>query len=327
MTDSIDYRDWQGIKAFYAKLADLNHDGKLEKTDKYDEISIFNQQYSKVVGINDEITSDITARRDATNYEQFIVDPNPIVSTPDIKSQVDNFVQKSEDYSRVEKMISNEAQKRGVAIENIDIDYWTEKISNISQKYNIPEALLIAIIGQETNGKFTKQSDSNTGAGPMQITGISVKDFFPSKQNGWYDIYKSMNEELLNDILYKRDKNGNFLKDRKGDYILKYPTYKALRNACAQDDELGIKVGLLCFEMKYVKAVAQNEYGKATYANIPDVIDGIKSGEITLSEADNKGAIKTALKNYNSVFTTYATTVVDSLAQHGLDFEGVYFIK
>ena len=147
------------------------------------------------------------------------------------------------------------------------------------------------------------------------------------KENGWYNIYKNMNEELLNDILYKKDKNGNFIKDRKGDYILKYPTAKALRDACAKDDELGIQVGLLCFEMKYVKAVAQKKYGKATYANIPKVIDGIQAGEITLSENENKNAIKTALKNYNSVFQSYAATIVDSLEQHGLEFKDLYFIK
>ena len=322
MTNSIDYSSWKGLKALYARLADINKDGKLEKTDKFDEISIFNQQYFKAIAKEEEIANGfMVAKQDAIkSYKPNIIEPILV------KGKMENTAE-SQNNAKVTEMITNEAKKRGVNLENIDIEYWTEKISKAAVKYNIPEALLVSIIGQETNGTFKKNINSPNGAGPMQITGISVKDFFPSKQNGWYNIYKNMNEELLNDILYKKDKNGNFIKDRKGDYILKYPTPKALRNACAKDDELGIKVGLLCFEMKYVKAVAQKKYGKATYVNIPKIIKGIKSGEITLSENENKNVIKTALKNYNSVFKTYATTVIDSLSRHGLEFEDLYFIK
>ena len=323
MTDSIDYSSWKGMKAIIARLADANQDGKLEKTDKFDEISIFNQKYAKAMEFENDLKEKFTiAEQDAIkSYEPKILDKFYIQQKTEEKET--DAPQNPE----VTKMITNEARKRGVDINNIDIDYWTEKISDAAEKYNIPEVLLIAIIGQETNGKFTKNINSSTGAGPMQITGITVKDFFPSKGNGWTNIYKNMNEKLLNDILYKKDKNGNFIKDRKGDYVLKYPTPKALRDACTKDDELGIKVGLLCFEMKYVKAVAQKKYGKATYANIPKVIEGIKSGEITLNENENKNVIKTALKNYNSVFNSYAATVIDSLATHGLNFKDLYFIK
>ena len=323
MTDSIDYSSWKGLKALYARLADINKDGKLEKTDKFDEISIFNQQYSRAIEVEQEFAEKLMIlKQDAIkSYKPKIIEPIP-VEKPDMESGVKTLVN-----PEVSEMITNEAKKRGVNPDNVDIEYWSKRVSDAAEKYNIPEALLISIIGQETNGKFTKNINSSTGAGPMQITGITTKDFFPSKGNGWTNIYKSMNEELVNDILYKKDKNGNFIKDRKGDYVLKYPTPKALRDACAKDDELGIKVGLLCFEMNYVKAVAKKKYGKATYANIPKVIKGIKSGEITLNENENKNVIKTALKNYNSVFNSYAATVIDSLVTHGLNFKDLYFIK
>ncbi len=319
MTDSINYSDWKGIKAFLANLADLDHNGKLEKNSKFDEISIFNKQYSQIVDVEKYIQEQFIAKQDAIQIKR------PELFEPIQLHSNENTLDKAN--TEIANLITTEATNRGVNIQDIDVDYWVEKIVQVSKAYSIPKELLVSIIGQETNGKFNKNINSNTGAGPMQITGITVKDFFPSKENGWYNIYKNMNEELLNDILYKKDKNGNFIKDRKGDYILKYPTAKALRDACAKDDELGIQVGLLCFEMKYVKAVAQKKYGKATYANIPKVIDGIQAGEITLSENENKNAIKTALKNYNSVFQSYAATIVDSLEQHGLEFKDLYFIK
>ena len=326
-SNSIDYSAWFGLKALIAKSCDKDQNGKLEKTDKFDEISIFNAKYKEAIlqekdyhvakqdGIS-EYTPQVKEHKESTGE----VDP-------EIASKIKDAYAGSIEMSYVNNMINNEAQKRGVSLEDIDTNYWAEKIFSVAREYGVPAALLVSIIGQETNGKFTKNENSKNGAGHMQITQITVADFFPKAEGNWNNIYKQMNEDLLNDILYKKDKNGNFIKDRKGDYVLKYPTPKALRDACAKDDELGIKVGLLCFEMKYVKAVAQKKYGKATYANIPKVIDGIQAGEITLSENENKNAIKTALKNYNSVFQSYAATIVDSLEQHGLEFKDLYFIK
>ena len=240
-------------------------------------------------------------------------------------NKIENNIKNSNNTFKTDDMVKNEALKRKKELNENDIKYWSKKIDSVAKKFNIPEALLVSIIGQETN--FTKNINSSNGAGPMQVTLISVKDFFPTPKNDWNDIYKEMDEELLNDILYKKDNNGNFVKNNKGEYILQYSTPKELREACSTDDELGIKVGLLCFEMKYVKAVAEKKFGKATFANIPKIIKGIKDGSIKLSAAENKECIKTALKNYNSVFKTYANTLVDSLAMHGFKFEDLYFIK
>ncbi len=229
--------------------------------------------------------------------------------------------------TQVSDMIKEEASERGVNLTSEEIEYWAEIVKNVANKYNIPEALLVAIIGQETNGTFEKNINSSNGAGPMQITKISIKDFFPGEKGNWNNVYNMVNQELLNDILYQKDENGNFKKNANGEYILKYKSAAELRDACTKDDELGIKVGLLCFEMKYVKAVAQKKYGRATYANVPKTVIGIKSGDIRLSEQENKSAVEIALKNYNSVFDSYAGTVLDSLSRYGLDFKDLYFIK
>ena len=226
----------------------------------------------------------------------------------------------------VNSMILEEAKKRGVDKQSIDIAYWVEKIENVSEKYDVPPALLVSIIGQETNGKFDKNINSSNGAGPMQITTISIKDFFPEAKGNWYEIYKSMNADLLNDILYKKDEEGNFIKDAKGNNILKYASPQELRKACAENDELGMQVGLICFEMKYVKAVAKKEYGRATYANIPKVIKGLKEGFIILDENEQKDVVRSALKNYNSVYNSYPKAVIDSLSHYNFNYEDLSLI-
>ena len=232
--------------------------------------------------------------------------------------------QQKQYFDRVSSMIANEAKIQGIDLSQEDITYWAVKVDNISSKYDIPEALLISIIGRET--KFDKNVNSVNGAGPMQVVEISIRDFFPDAKGNWNSIYNQMNSKLLNDILYKKDENGNFIKGEDGNYVLKYKSPKELRDACAKDDELGMLVGLLCFEMKYVKAVAALKYGKATSVNVPKIIKQIKNNELKLNEQENRTAITNALKNYNSVFKTYASAVVDSLEQHGMNFEDVYFI-
>ena len=320
MTNSIDYSGWKGLKAICAKLCDTNKNGKLEKNAQFDEISIFNQQYEKMVELENEIKNNITiTQQDAIkDYRPKLVDP--------ISPKAD--IEKTPSREEVTAdMVKEEAKNRGVNIEDVDVDYWAKTIVSAAEKYNIPEAFLVSVIGQETNGKFTKNINSSTGAGPMQITTITAQDFFPEAKGNWNKTYKKMNEKLLNDILYQKDKNENFLTDRKGDYILKATTPKVLRDSCAKNDELGIQVGILCFEMKYVKAVAKYKFGESSFSNIPKTIEGLKDGSITLSAEENEKIIEEALKNYNSVFDSYAPAVIDSLKQHGLDFENLYFIR
>lgn len=210
-------------------------------------------------------------------------------------------------------MVRKEAQNKKIKLSNEDLKYWSTHIDNIAKRYNVPAALMVAIVSRETG--FTKHVNSSNGAGPMGVTTIAVKDFFPSKDNGWTKIYQNMDGKLLNDILNTRTKDGR-----------KITSPQQLRAECAKNDKLGMQVGLLAFEMNYCKAVAKKIYGKADYNTIPKAIQKIKSG-YRLNAKENERCITTALKNYNSVFATYAPAVVDSLKTHGLNFAGLTFIS
>ena len=210
-------------------------------------------------------------------------------------------------------MVRKEAQNKKIKLSNKDLKYWSTHIDNIAKRYNVPAALMVAIVSRETG--FTKHVNSSNGAGPMGVTTIAVKDFFPSKDNGWTKIYQNMDGKLLNDILNTRTKDGR-----------KITSPQQLRAECAKNDKLGMQVGLLAFEMNYCKAVAKKIYGKADYNTIPKAIQKIKSG-YRLNAKENERCITTALKNYNSVFATYAPAVVDSLKVHGLNFAGLTFIS
>ncbi len=72
------------------------------------------------------------------------------------------------------------------------------------------------------------------------------------------------------DILYEKDANG------KPTNKLRFSSPKELRDACATDHELGVMVGLLTFEMKYVEAVAGKKFGRSNYKTVPLAIEALK---------------------------------------------------
>lgn len=230
----------------------------------------------------------------------------------------------------VKFLIEEEIEKRKTASVNVDIDYWADKIAKTSQKYDIPSEIIVSIISRETNGKFNKNINCGNGAGPMQITGIAVKSFFPGAGGNWNDRYQSLDSELLNDILYQKDEDGNFKTDKDGNKILAYSSAKELRNACGKDDELGVKVGTLIFEMKYVESVAIELFGRYTYANVKKVIDGLKNGTIKLTEAQKEKCLQRAFVNYNGkeeIKKDYGEDVIDSLRIHYFDFKNFEIFK
>lgn len=308
MVDFIDIKNLFGIKKEIAMECDKDGNGKLEKTKDFDEISLFNQKMDDYKNKNLNKSSLFTAARDATY----------VANKP-----VDAFVtNKNTDYSKLLKltphdkvlsMLNNEAEKRGE--KRLDpklAEYWAQKSEKIAKAYDVPEALLISIMGQETHGTFKKNINSGNGAGPMQVTTAAIKDFFPNSKGNWNDLYKQMNPKLLNDILSYKDSKGRPIK-----------TPEALREACTKNDELGMKVGLLLFEMQYVKAVSAKKFGKASYANVPKAIKGLQDGSIKFTEFENKALVQIALENYNSVPNIkkkYAQNVVDSLATNGIRF-------
>ena len=214
-------------------------------------------------------------------------------------------------------ILNIEIKKRKIT--DIDIQYWAAKIDNVSSQFDIPKEILISIIGRET--KFKKNVASVNGRGAMQQTSIAIRDFFPGTDGSWSEIYKNIDEKLFNDILYKKDENGNILKDASGKPILKYKDSIELHRACANDDELSIKIGALLFKMQYAKAIAASKYGKATSTNVPKVIRQLKSGSISL--ASNDRYIAQAIQNYNGSKKNkydYKRDVVDSLNCQQYDF-------
>ena len=128
-----------------------------------------------------------------------------------------------------------ECLKRKIKLSDEDKNYWANIVKNVADKYNFSERVIVAIIAQEST--FQKNISVSSGAGPMQVTTSTTSDFYDSyRQN---NVYKLLNPELLDDIMYETTPEGN--------KVLKYSTPRRLRNACAKDDELGVKVGVLCF--------------------------------------------------------------------------------
>lgn len=316
MVDFINISKLFGLEKSIAQECDTDKNGKLEN----DEISIFNQKMDNIKNYSkqmDKSKSIYTTARDATYYAA----PADVqlMRLEDAK-KAKQFQDEQLHHDKVCSVIEREAKKRGVNIKPELVEYWATISESIGKQYNVPEELLLSIVAQESNGKFNQHVNAPSGAGPMQITTISIKDFFPNKKNGWTNIYKQMNPKLLDDILYTT---------KNGKKVLKYKSPEELRKACGNDDELGLKVGLLVFEMKYVKAVAEKKYGKATYANIPKVITSLQKEEIKYSETENKKIVKEALENYNSVpkiKEKYAKNVIDSLTTSKFVFRNLKLI-
>ena len=315
MVDFINIKNLFGIKKDIALECDKDGNGKLEKTKDLDEINLFNQKMDDYKNKNLNKSSLFTAARDATYVANEPVDAFVTNKKTDFSKLI-----KLTPHDKVLSMLNYEAKKRGVkSLDPKLVEYWAQKVEKIAKEYDVPEVLLIAIMGQESKGKFEKNKDSDCGAGPMQLTTPAINAFFPGAKGNWNDLYKKMNPKLLNDILNYKDKNGRPIK-----------TPAALRKACANDDEFGIKVGLLSFEMEYVKAVARKKYRGPLYLNVPKAIKGLQDGSIEITELQNKAIVQTALENYNSVPNIkkkYAQNVVDSLATSGIKFEDIKPIK
>lgn len=315
MSDPIFISQLKGIEQLIARFCD-DGDGKLEEKNSkgVNEISLFNTELEAYRSGKQKVSifeNKEVAPRDATYVAPKFV-PQPVrAKNADAKESAENL--------KIRSWIETEVKKKGGDISKVDLPYWADRIERVAKTYNFPPELLTAIVAKESG--FEKNINSKSGKGPMGVTGIACRAFFPGVKGNWHDIYKQMNEPLLNDVLYKKDSNGNFVKDAKGNYVLKYKTPEQLRDACAKDDELGMKVGLLSFEMNYVSAFARKYYNGPTWKTVPKAIDVIKTGQMKLNEKDNQKLVETALKNYNSVFSSYAPSVIDSLKRHGVRFE------
>ena len=298
MADDIPLKDLSPLDRIIAQKCLKNPSAKSLSGE---EISLFfkkKEAISKNIGdqfVHTEVPDALYYANPAKEVPQSV----PAVMTPK-QAQINNISSQIEECAKKHK---------GVNVKNIDVPYWAEIIYKVSTKFNIPAELLISIIDKESNGQFVKHLNSRNGAGPMQTTTIAIQDYFPTGR-GWHNLYKMMDEDLLNDVLYKDSAHKK----------LRAGSASGLRNLAGQDDELGIKMGLLTFEMNYVKAVAAKVYGKANVVTVEKTIKGLKDGSIKLSEKDAQNCATKALKNYNSVFQTYAPEVIDSLKTMGVRF-------
>lgn len=217
-----------------------------------------------------------------------------------------------------EELINKEIAKRH--LRNVDVAYWVPKIDHVASEFDISPKILTSIISREAAFKPNVTGRNNSGQiigrGAMGQTGIAIKDFFPGKQ-GRYELYNRLDSKLLNDILFKKDANGNVVKNEKGTPVLKYPNDTALLKECAKDDELSIKIGALLFKLNFVKAVSRK-----TGKNLYTVIDDLKSGKLQLPKESNATCIRNAIWGYNNsrLAKSYTEDVVDSLKRQNFDF-------
>lgn len=229
----------------------------------------------------------------------------PVIETKPETNVANTNTQKTED------LIRTEIDKRG--LKNIDIAYWTEKINNVANKYNISANILTSIISRET--AFKKNVTGVNGKGAMQQTTIAVKDFFPGYR---FETYQKLDPELTNDILFNKDADGNIIRNEKGKPSLKYKSYSDLLKACAKDDELSIKVGALLFKMQYTSAIARSSGKK-----LETVITELNENKLNIPESKNKQYIASAIQWYNGsprYMYNYRKDVLDSLRRQNFDF-------
>jgi len=229
---------------------------------------------------------------------------------------VKNYTNNIEEQKKnIKEMMHQEILRRGLpedAAKKIDYEYWTEKIYNVANKYEVQPALLIAIMSQETNGTFNKGVDSVNGHGIMGITLITTTDILENRQKA----YLELDNKLASDIFYQKDKDGNIMKDKDGNPIQKYKNPNDLLNACVKNEELCLKVGLLVYEMKFMHEIVKQKakISKTDRSNvafdkqIKMTKEQLASGEIMLSQSEVKALMDTAAEKYNNCTKLYTST-------------------
>ncbi len=215
-------------------------------------------------------------------------------------------------------------KEQGLKEYNVDLEYWSKIIYNVAKKNNFPAEVIATVISTESRGKFEKHSGGKNGSGPMQVTTTAIKGFFPGATGNWNDIAQIIDNNLLNDILYKNGK-------------LRYSTPSALRDVCTKDDEYGIKVGVMIFEMKYVEAVVQVKYGlkpgsEGYYPKVKEVAQNLRSGTLVLTDGEKKKCMSQTFFIYNgnssphpkksgSVQSNYKKEATDTINRSGFNFK------
>ncbi len=195
------------------------------------------------------------------------------------------------------------------------VEYWTEKIDRISAQFDFPREIMIAKVSREVTFERNKVSGDQHGC--MQIRPTAVRAMFPGAPGNWYDKYKELDEKLLNDILYKKDAKGNYLKDSKGNMIPKYSSWEELHEAC-KDDEVSLKVGILYDKMQLAESLTAAKYGsKRVYPHVSETIARLKA-KTSVTPEENLSYIKMMETRYNGS-PSYGKAIADSMIRMGFD--------
>lgn len=193
--------------------------------------------------------------------------------------------------------------------------YWTDKIDRIASEFDFPREIMIAKVSREVT--FQKNKICKDQRGCMQVRPTAVRAMFPGAPGNWFEKYKELDEKLLNDILYKKDQNGNYLKDSKGNLIPKYSSWQQLHQAC-QDDEISLKVGILYDKMQLAESLTAEKYGaKKVYAHVSETIAKLKE-KTSVSPEENLKNIKKMETRYNGS-PQYGKAITDSIIRMGFN--------
>jgi len=221
-------------------------------------------------------------------------------------------------------LVQKEMKKKSVPAGNPkyrSAEEWSSMIEKVSSEYNIPKEILNAHISREVT--YQKNLVSNGQYGCMQITNSAVRSMFPGAAGNWNNIYKELDPKLLNDILYKKDANGNL--------VSRYRNSSELLHAC-KNDEISLKVGALYDKMLYAWGVALKRYGVknkqgklvVSQENILKTIKELKEKPVTAQE--NLANIKTMATKFNGS-PKYGKAITDSIMAMGFNPAQNMFIK
>ena len=193
--------------------------------------------------------------------------------------------------------------------------YWADKIDRIASEFDFPREIMIAKVSREVT--FQKNVICKDQRGCMQVRPTAVRAMFPGAAGNWFEKYKELDEKLLNDILYKKDQNGNYLKDSKGNLIPKYSSWQQLHQAC-QNDEISLKVGILYDKMQLAESLTAEKYGtKKVYAHVSETIAKLKE-KTSVSPEENLRYIKKMETRYNGS-PQYGKAITDSIIRMGFN--------
>ena len=217
------------------------------------------------------------------------------------------------------ELIDDEMKRKGVPDGNSRFgtkEYWTNLIDKVSSEFDFPKEILIAKVSREVT--FQKNKVAGDQHGCMQVRHTAVKAMFPKAPGNWSDMYKELDEKLYNDILYKKNPNtGEFLKDKNGNMIPKYSSWRELLKDC-NNDEVSLKVGMLYDKMQMAISVATRKYGsKDVYSHLSDTIAELKA-KTKISPAENLRNIKGMETRYNGS-PGYGKAITDSIQRMNID--------